>query len=635
MRKMNLGVVGVTLAAVLALSACDDKDQELFVADTYFAELKTERFVDRKGDELDVAAIVAAVPDNVLVKYDDIAFDKKTGATVLTNVRFSPADSPDVGLRAETIAIWGGNAANFADRLSAKPMTSDSPIASRIEATNMTVFGLEKMFEPLMEASNNMVDGVTEGMTNGEVDIPRTELDDYQFTVGKMVMTDFVMHPVTLNLLSPSEGQTDEDMVFMHALQKMGAYYSMVSLDDWAIYDASFSLTYREGDVPMSMSGEMEYNGTKGLNRGDLKYSTTRNMSYDIQMSVPDVSAETGEVKTVKMDMSGLYESSTVRDMRLAKAMGHLARGVMPDRTETDFMSLGVWDAGPMTVMSGDNMLYSVGSYSMDMSRFHWLVPEIIDFRVDDIAYNTPGFMAFIQDTASQEDASDPDMERMMEMMPEITEILRKYDSEVLSFDFNLLVDWDAETGQTAMGYGLGLDDYMRWSTSAKGVVPDFDAVMEIMPEDMKDMDETALQGLLAEVMQLERYDMKLADEGGFEKIFAMAKDFAALAPEDNPQAAGLRNFEPAQMREMVAGMMLLGAGSATQVFPPASEYLQAFSNFIREGGDIALTVAPPTPLGFEEIMPLATYMQSDPEKVVETLGLSVVHTKPDTAPTE
>lgn len=640
MRSIYQAGIGTLAVVSIALVGCQKKDAVLtdgFNADRYFSQLKKEKFVDRKGQALDVEAVVAAMPDTVAIKYTSSEFNTKSGATVLSDVTLTQSDNLDVGLRIGEISIWGADNAAILDRMSGKTADQDLIVASRIEAANMELFGLETLMSPLMDISNDMVEGMAGNDPDmADVDLTST-IESYEFLTGTFILTDFVLHPSVLRLTDLPAGDAsdlpDEDSkVIWHWFQKVANYTSMFSFNDVVWYDNVYDLTLTQYGQPNQMSGIIEYAGYKGIRRGDIDYGITRNMSYDMDIPMPALDGKPA-VSGQTLTMTNVSQQTVMRDVRLAKAMDHVARGVMPERSDTDFMSLGV------LIMEGSRLdfngarTYSIDRMVFDMSDFHWLVPEIIDIRIENMRYNIEGFMDYMQASMGAIPAgggpSSEEFEQMSEVIEQVIPILEKYDLEEPSIDVNVGVKWNGDNGETALDYGVGVDDFIRYSMKGEFTLPDYASAIAIVPENIGDLDEDAFQALIKDKTTFKRYEARWTDEGGFEKGFAMAKELAALAPEDSREVAFLRSNSPEQLREMMAGSLLLAAGPVHKAFPPATEYLQAVSNFIREGGELVLSAKPGQPIDSATIETIPMLVASNPDEVVETLGLSVVHTPP------
>ncbi len=643
---VRFGKVMATTVAVLSIgiTGCQKKDTPLskaFDADRYFSDLKTEKFVIKKAKALDVDAIIAAQPDSWLVEYASTSFDATSGATILTDVTFAAANKPEIGVSIKELSIWGADTTAIVNRLQGKQKNQALPVATRIEATNLKLYGLETLMQPIMDAANVfIIDIAKDDPAMSDIDLT-TSFDSYEFTMGKIIINDFVLYPSVLKLIdmptnagkANAEISNEEMMEIIHWFQKGANINSMISYRDFAAYDNVFDMAMTQYGKPAKISGTIALTGYKEMHRGDIGYMVTKNFSYGMTMPISPLN-KTENTSTQSIEMNTTTEQSEYKDIRLAKAMDHFARGVMPDRTDTDFMSLGIWTIENTISEFNGEKLYNLGSTTFDLSQFYWLIPEKIDIHLENIKYNIAGFANYMEANLSALSPSDAEAlgiyDGLSEKMEEIIKVLEKYDMEEPSIDFDFGIKWDGVTGESAINYDLGIDNFTRYGMKARAKLPSYDATLDILTDKSKDVDEeakkAALDALFRETVKFKEYTVYFKDEGGFDKGFAMVKDFAELAP-DNDRIAFLRFSTPEQLREMVASGLMLGATAAQKEFPPAMAYIQSAANFIREGGELTISVVPPIPLSADELQSLDELTQTiTPDEIIKKLGVSVVH---------
>lgn len=631
----------VSVFAVVSITACNNTSEktkrsvdsfDAENAEAHFSKLRAEKLVLSGQSVLDIDLLLTQISDVVSVTYNTVQFDEKAGATRLKDVKISATDKPDFGLSIDELALWGVNSEAITARIAGENLKDTASIAKRIEATDLEIFGMETIFAPFMNATNSLAENMLEEMGDDmDTPTPAQLINQYDAKMAKVILTDLSFHPWVLEMTdipdlfveksSPAERETAQSL--WHLFQKAAAISHSLTYENLAAYDGHYTMEMSQDGVDMDFAMTMPIIGQKDYMQGDLAYSYYRDVAYDMDMMMPSAD---GEMTPMKME--GTYGLYSLNDMRLSKVMDHLARGVMPARTDTDFMSLGVFRGEDVVVKMGGQELYKLENLHVDLSQFHWVVPELIEIKMDNLVYNIAGFMDFIGDTLNETEASGAEVE----MMTKSISILERNGLGAPSIDFNMVINWNAESGAAIGTYGFGIDDFMRFKWDAAGELPDYNAMIKILPDDIKDVDEAAVADLFESKTRFRSYGVSLFDEGGLEKSFILATEFAALLPEEEqtPQTAFLRVNTPEQLRLMAGNSVLIAAPQVEKVFAPGVAYLQSLSNFINKGGSIAASVQPIEPMGAAEFEELDEVVKNDPAALVDILGLSVIHTPPE-----
>jgi hypothetical protein len=621
-----------------------------FDENAYFNALRDEFYILPGQEALDVDALIKIVPENVAINFDNVKFDTASGATVVSGVKITMADNADIGMEIESLSLWGVDGEALSARLSGERLEETLPIAQRIEASELSMFGLETLFAPLIDAANEMSSDMVEGMVAGDDKIltesmPVQSLDKYDFHMRKLILSDLVLHSWEIDLRDLPEqtittGNDFDDIFynksneeFWHGFQKMAAAYHAVSFGNFAAYGAEFDFEMSQDGAPMIMSFNNDYLGYKNYHRGNLEYGVVHGTNFIMDMSIPTGLGTDDQEDFYAMKMEGSYGSYNFENWRLARAMNHIALGKMPARTDTDFMSFGVWRLDDIALKINGNDFYGIEKVKIDLSEFHWMIPEVFDIKIDNINYDIEGVIAYIKsisESIATSSGVDQGMDDdQMKIMVDILGILKKYDLASPSFDLQVAGHWDAETGKSDFLYAFGLDKFSHFKAKMDFVYPDYGTVLEMLPEKIRDMDAEEWDSLIAVHTFFSQFALEIADEGGLEKGFAMAVDFAQLAPEDDPGMAMFRNSTPEILRNMASNGILVANAELSKSFPPAVDYVQALSKFIAEGGTFSIVAAPSTPIGAEEMESLEALGEADPESVVKLLGLSVTHVPP------
>jgi hypothetical protein len=169
MRGFRAGFLALAFGATLAAGCSQGGSAALAAVDTdpkaveaLVAKLSTESFKGKATAAADFAAVRDALPKEVSLTWDDIAFDAVTGATVLTKVKLTPKDMPAVGVGIDELRLFDFDADLAKARLTGQRLTESAPLARRIDAKGVALFGLAAMLNSSMgTAAPAPVDSVT------------------------------------------------------------------------------------------------------------------------------------------------------------------------------------------------------------------------------------------------------------------------------------------------------------------------------------------------------------------------------------------------------------------------------------------------------------------------------------------
>ena len=576
--------------------------------EAYADKLDTASFSFKTKDTVDIDALVAAMPQALAVTYDAVESDA-SGATVLTNVKFAPSAMPTLGVNVGTLKLWGLDDDFAVARLNGQRLDESGPLARRMEADDISLYGLESVLTPLMAMASAQT----------EVGLP-SSFESYNFTIRKLVYNDVRLRPFVMEAkdLHFEDPDLNEVAQYFPVIQQIAAFNRAIAADSYAMYDLAGDLAMTVEGSAMAGTIAMDRTAARGVRGFDVDVSMGRGFNYDFDMTIHE-----GEV-SIPMQMAASVETFSTTGMRLDKAMGYLARGVMPPRTESDLMSLGVSELQNERVSIGGEEVYSVGSGKVDLTGWRWFVPTKIGYEVDNAVYDIKAFGDFVMNTAGEEMSESEIAE-----FDAVVAALAKQGLDKPSFDLDFNWTWDADKGDTLMGLGFGVDDFAHTTMSLDGVLPDFQSVSDLIPDDVEATDQEALQALFMSVAAFRSFSASLVDEGGLEKGPAVAIDIAKLAPEDDASAAMLRNATPESLRQMAASLLFIAGASAAEEIPQINDYIAAIAGFLTKGGELSLNVKPAEPLGVEA---LAALEAAEPRDALDALGVSVVHTPPPEA---
>lgn len=583
-------------------------------------------FVLEDTAPLDMAELGALLPEAVALSYDELTFDDDTGATRMTDVMIAYAPTPEAGLQIGELLIWGADLPAIAARMDGSDVASERPIVRRLEMRDVEVVGLEALYEPLMEPMNEMM---TEAGAADGVDFDMTmAFDSYELKTGRVIIDDARFHPWEISDAPPGEMSAEDGEIFRY-FQIGAAYVRGYSIEAITIEDMTGSIAMTQMGATTDANFTTAFVGYQGLYRGDLKSSVVEDMTYQGVSPWPDfTSMDTSDPDAVPtftdLPMDGDIEFYTLSDLRMDKVLSYVAQGVIPPTTEEDLLSLGVWTSGPMRYALDGQPFYSMDGATADMSGFRWLMPTKVSFDLDGLTYNFAAFAGLFEEIL---------VETEPEMAGTVDEVMAVLETHGLAAPvFNTTVDWtwDADDGPANWSLAYGVDGFGRADMGASGEIPPFAAWAGLIDTQNESVDEVALEEVFQEGAVFERAFMRLTDEGGIDKMFALAVEIAAVIPSDNPQVQAFAAYDPATVRNLaVAGIQMAGSGARAE-FPPAKAWADAYADYVNEGGVFELRVEPETPLTIARIEAFdADNPNPDPDAVVEFLGITVEHTTP------
>lgn len=633
----------LALAAALGLAACGEPNGALKPVKTTEAqldklvtELSTESYKGKDKIATDVASVTAALPKSVSVTWASLDFEAASGATVLKTVKVSPADNAAIGVSIDTLKLWDFDAGLAKARLSGQRLTETAPLASRIDATGIRVFGLETLMKPAMDAYTGAVVDAATGIT-GEVDpalqqAMQMQVTKYDFSAGRLIIDDLVLRPYEIK---PLQLPADNDFAqVMPVLQGFAAVNRSLAFNTVAYIDMKGDITFSQGGVESAMTMGIERIAMRGVRGGDSDLSVISNMSYDMDIAVPatetvivDPSDPTAPPPAAaptppRIAMKQSIARAVTSGMRLDKVMGYLARGQMPPRSEADLLSLGVARVDDMKVAISGAPLYSMETMTLDLSQWHWFVPNAGRIEFSNFVYDVGGIVQFVQTTAASIDPNDPALAQF-QVPPGLMQTLAKYGLDKPSFDSALGWNWNTTSGKTVIDLSGGLDAYTRMDMKVDLTLPGFKPVSDLIPETGGAADEAKLEELFRKTFRFNSAEANFADEGGFEKGFAAASELAKYLPADAPELETFKNLSAQQLRGMASSGAYLLADTAAQQVPATKELLRPFAAWITDGGKVRVAAKPKTPLGVAELEKDA----ASPEAAIALFGLTVTHT--------
>lgn len=613
MNALKSGVAAIALIAFTAACANTPDDAALETSaawapvqtdaatlETRLASLKTDAFNMAPAANPNIDAIIEAMPGLVTISYAEQLTDR-SGATVLRGLKIAPSAMPTIGFEVGELRVWGLDGDFAVARLNGERLDETASLARRVEATNTKLYGLETVVSMVMMMAAN------------DPDLAGLTFDGYNFNIGKIVYDDLVLRPFVMDAKTPEMLQ--DAAQFFPYLQQFAAINRSFAADTTATYDMVADFSFSIDGVANTGSFAMDYAGARGQRGADVDQSVGGGLRYNINL--PSVAEETGQPLTMNVSL----DSFSSAGVRLDRVYDHLARGVMPERDTPGLMSLGVSTFKGESVSFNGNEIYKVGGGSFDLSEFHWFIPTKASFTTTDAVYDIPGLMNWVKETDPEAFEGEE-----AEMINNVLAAAANYGLDKPSFDAVFGWNWDAASGAGVVDLDFGIDEFMRFNLDFSGILPDFNSVSALIPDNIDQTDEAALETLFETNTKFSGINFDIVDEGGLDKGFALAIDIAKLMPEDDSSAAMLRNQTPEGLRQMASSLLFLAAAGAAQEIPAAQEYITMVANFINDGGALHLTVKPDTPMGVSQFEELEDY---EPDQILEMVGLSLTHEAP------
>ncbi|MEQ1781683.1 MAG: hypothetical protein ABMA14_10000, partial [Hyphomonadaceae bacterium] len=117
------------------------------------AKLSTESFKGTTTTPANLDAVKALLPAEVAMTWGNLSFDAATNSTLVTDLKLTPKDMPSVGVQIAELRLYDFDAKLLEDRIAGKRLTETAKLARRIDAKNISVFGLAEAINASAEAA--------------------------------------------------------------------------------------------------------------------------------------------------------------------------------------------------------------------------------------------------------------------------------------------------------------------------------------------------------------------------------------------------------------------------------------------------------------------------------------------------
>ena len=604
--------------------------------DTYLA-FANDAFTVPGANEADLSALVASLPDYASVTWDTKSFDEASGATVFEGLSIGFGGEQKFGMNFETAKLWGYDDSLLVSRLGGDRLSESGPLFTRMEATNASYFGFVAALNDFFGETFEQLDvEFPEGFEFG--------FDRFESNTERFVVSGVSLRPWELPLLSPDVlANLDDEMPpevteFVHAGQQLIAVTRSLAIEKSVSLNTNVVFEMRQPGADVDAQFSIEFAAAENLQGFDIEKNTVRGYSgaqtqaYNDDMAPGEVITFSGFPAGFTLAQQESYEAAEVRNMRLDKAMGFLARSELPMMEERDLLSLGTWEFSDYVSQLNDKTILTADRGFFNGENFEWVIPSDLSFGLTGATLNTAElsefFFVFFEAFMQGVDADDlPEDERaQMEMVREgvekAMELLPQHGLSEIPFDVSFSATWSADSGPTDVAFRWDAEGFGQTELDVAITLPIYEALKTAFEaEDREDAFETAFQ----EAFSFRGARWLEQDKGVYDKLFGFAHELGKEYPEEG-WGAMLGSMEPAQMRTYLGTMTRMVKPNAAAEFPPAADWIESFATYLETGGSIEFASNPPLPITEELIDSYET--EPEPEEIVEIFGLTVTHTK-------
>lgn len=593
--------------------------------------------------EADLQPINDALPDLLSISWDDKSLDPASGATVFKGLKVTIATDPEFGIQAEEAELWGLNTDLISARLRGERLDETGLAFNRLEARNVSYFGVANAFNTLFDAMEESIED--ESGTDVDFGFETFESNTAEMVLSNVSLRPYEMVPISDTFfkdLLPDEEITEEDREEMavatqaaRLAQQVVAVVRTLSIESGASYDTTASFVMDQPGMKQSADVSWEFSGYETMNGFDIGRVVMVNTRQAQTMAFTNDGGELDELNLEDVEFDQLETTAYMAytDFRLDKLAGFLARAEFPGMDERDLMSLGRWEARDYKLQFNDGDVFEVDRAQFNADKFAWFFPEEISLDMTgaqlDVQEVGEVVLAFIPEEAVEEIAEGDETggaeasgEDMKESLRTAIAKLEETGLDTIPFDIEANWTWNSRSGGSSLQFESASEGFGDGAITLDVTLPDYIALQNAYEaEDREVAFETAFQDAFA----FHGFRFYEADKGGYDKLFAYASAIGKLYPQEG-WGAMLGGMEPQQMRSFIATMIRSGKQPAAQEFPPAVEWIESVAKYYESsGGSLELRSDPPTPLTvayFDELDP-----DAEPEQIVEEFGLSVTHT--------
>ncbi|GAB5459510.1 MAG: hypothetical protein Hens3KO_25400 [Henriciella sp.] len=599
-----------------------------------FVALRSEAYTEANASEADLTELISVLPEAVSLTWDAKSFAPETGATEFTGLSIGfRIEEAEFGLRFDEASLWGLETDLLTARLGGERLDEAGPLFARLEGNGASYYGIAASFNTLLEGVLSEFDAeLPDGMEVG--------IDAFDIQAETVIITDAALRSWEL-IKAPSElfEELDEDesqrvLKWVHFGQQMLAVSRSVSYGAAASYDTTGAFKIRQpGSVlEAEMSWELYgYRGVRGFDLDEVVMQNGRNMQVSTFTAIEsefDASPFPDGLGFAQEETIGL---SRAENIRLDKVLGYLVRSELPGMSERDLLSLGRWTMDDYRLTLDDQSVFTAEKVAINADQFEWLIPSDMSFDFDQVTVNIDELTSFGQglfetftsniDPADMSESDQAEMQMVREGLDKALTLLPEHGLDSITFDADARASWGPETGLSDFTLSSSADGFGESLFDLGITLPVYAQLQAAFEAEDK---EIAFEEAFEAAFAFRDMTLMQRDGGGYDKILGFAQAIGKEYPNEG-WGAMLGNMDPPQMRSYLATMIRMGKAEAGREFPPASDWLEAYADFIETGGTFEMKLTPPEPLTVEMLDGLEG--EPEPDEIVDLLGISVTHT--------
>lgn len=553
MRRASFFMAGLS---ALALAACGQDGgasdapksaASVAAAKSDSASPLEKDFKLKGGEEIDVAALFALLGDDAAPTYDAATFDKNTGATVVTNLKFADTDDGE-GMRVARAEFYGVD-------------------MEAIEAVKASEGGdAAAPFKPIFEKVR-LFDLSAEGF----------EDNDGALTIGAVEFDQFAIRESGVE----GDGVGDEGARALNAMQIAGVYVKDIEMSS------------QEEDAP-AIAFTVPDLRIVGVGGGKVSAFIANGVKYEAKQSAESLAAirtvlgpQAGALLNGPLagilaaeSQSGDIETFEWRDIDFSGLLAYGLKGEEPPLTEKDLLDLGEMKMTGLSSFLEGRRVSFLEEATVSSMEFTWLAPSKIRMDAKGAVYD---FSAYAPVTETQTIAA-----------------LKEHGLDKVEADAFIDWEWNDKTGVAKLDYAT---DYKNVADIAMSV-----DMSGLKLADLAAAKETGDDNLIASHAKLGGVSFKITDEKALDAIFSVAALQMGGSGDD------LRQSAPAMIR--LSGVQ---AAQMNEKFPA---YINAFADFVANGGALEIAMKPAEPVA------LSALQGARPDTLPDLLALEVAHSE-------
>ncbi len=551
-------------------------------------------------------SLIAALPEMVRVTYASGGLEETTGALLIEGVSVGLGPAGDtLPLTIGDIRLWGLNSDFILARMRGERLDEGATAIGRIEINDLA-FTYADLPSGQIDAAVKaaLLSGVG-GLEGVELD-PELGFTRVAFALEQIVFENLGLRPFDIG--GASDGGSDELRSFVALTRSLSA--------DTLMFDQTRVEFDQAGSGPNVMVrvglGRYSHKDVRGL---DIGSTALNDISVQVAMDSYDYTADP-EAGSPWVTSTYQYaaEAFSLEGLRLDKAVSYVLTGEMPPMSETDLMSLGIIQLSDQVLRHDGNLVYSQGLAEVDLSKFHWFIPTRIQARNEDVAIDIEAYLNLFAGPA------------LGAMPPEMSQLFAAFGRNgptPITYNDATLLTWNPGSGETEISYGIDADELLKFDIGIGGRLPSYDAATQAFAAgaDRGPMD--VLGQLMMEYGALEAFSMEFVDQGGGD---IAANVFSDMAGND-PDMARYAEMSAQELRLLAAEFITQGASEPLAQMPFLGDFVRAATAFVQGGGALRLSITPQRPVDMAMIGELQQLANSDPQQIIELLGVELLHT--------